>query len=176
VVEVASDDGYVCSTACRAVSAYSGWSRPRTSARWPMPGGIHTEVMFLGDETGIKLADVHSKTDLGGCQQRLHTRPRGRGLQQRATRTGSRHRLRRHRGFPHLLKLIEGPEYNTIYHKHCSYSTLLTTQRVLATSGLTVVDVEELPMHGALCERGPPGPPTPSSSSCSLYGAVGEAP
>ena len=48
MVEVASDDGYVCSTACRAVSAYSGWSRPRTSARWPMPGGIHTEVMFLG--------------------------------------------------------------------------------------------------------------------------------
>jgi hypothetical protein len=49
---------------------------------------------------------------------------------------------------PHLLRLIEGNEYDTIYHEHYSYLTLLTTQRVLAAAGLTVVDVEELSTHG----------------------------
>ena len=49
---------------------------------------------------------------------------------------------------PHLLRLIEGNEYDTIYHEHYSYLSLLTTQRVLAAAGLTVVDVEELSTHG----------------------------
>ena len=49
---------------------------------------------------------------------------------------------------PHLLRLIEGTQYDTIYHEHYPYLTLLTTQRVLAAAGLTVVDVEELPSHG----------------------------
>jgi len=49
---------------------------------------------------------------------------------------------------PHLLRLIEGREYDTIYHEHYSYLSLLTTQRVLAAAGLAVVDVEELPTHG----------------------------
>ena len=49
---------------------------------------------------------------------------------------------------PHLLRLIEGNEFDTIYHEHFCYLSLLTTQRVLAAAGLTVVDVEELPTHG----------------------------
>jgi hypothetical protein len=49
---------------------------------------------------------------------------------------------------PHLQRLIEGRLYDTIYHEHYSYLSLLTTQRVLAAAGLTVVDVEELPTHG----------------------------
>ena len=49
---------------------------------------------------------------------------------------------------PHLQRLIDGRLYDTIYHEHFSYLSLLTTQRVLAAAGLTVVDVEELPTHG----------------------------
>jgi hypothetical protein len=49
---------------------------------------------------------------------------------------------------PHLLRLVESREYDTIYHEHFSYLSLLTTQRVLAEAGLTVVDVEELSTHG----------------------------
>ena len=49
---------------------------------------------------------------------------------------------------PHLLRLIEEGEYDTIYHEHYSYLTLLTTQKVLATAGLVVVDVQELQTHG----------------------------
>ena len=49
---------------------------------------------------------------------------------------------------PHLLRLIEDRLYDTIYHEHYSYLSLITTQRVLAEAGLSVVDVEELPTHG----------------------------
>ena len=55
---------------------------------------------------------------------------------------------------PHLLRLIEGNEYDTIYHEHFSYLSLLTAQRVLAVAGLTVVDIEELPTHGVRCGFG----------------------
>jgi hypothetical protein len=50
--------------------------------------------------------------------------------------------------FPHLLRLIEGRQYDTIYHEHYSYFTLLTAAAVLAAAGLQVVDVVELASHG----------------------------
>ena len=46
--------------------------------------------------------------------------------------------------FPHLLRLIERRQYDTIYHEHFSYLSLLTASRALETAGLRVVDVEEL--------------------------------
>ncbi|MEM1382246.1 MAG: class I SAM-dependent methyltransferase [Pseudomonadota bacterium] len=50
--------------------------------------------------------------------------------------------------FPHLLKLIEQVQFDTIYHEHYSYLSLLAVERVLASAGLRVFDVEELPTHG----------------------------
>ena len=50
--------------------------------------------------------------------------------------------------FPHLLRLIERRQYDTIYHEHFSYLSLLTSSRALATAALRVVDVEELDTHG----------------------------
>lgn len=50
--------------------------------------------------------------------------------------------------FPHLLRLIERNEFDTIYHEHFSYFSLLTTIRILEAHGLRVFDVEELPTHG----------------------------
>jgi SAM-dependent methyltransferase len=50
--------------------------------------------------------------------------------------------------FPHLLKLIEHNEFDTIYHEHFSYFSLLTTVKLLNAHGLRVFDVEELPSHG----------------------------
>ena len=50
--------------------------------------------------------------------------------------------------FPHLLRLIERRQYDTIYHEHFSYLSLLTSSRALATAGLRVVDVDELGTHG----------------------------
>lgn len=50
--------------------------------------------------------------------------------------------------FPHLLRLIERNEFDTIYHEHFSYFSMLATRRILESHGLRVFDVEELPSHG----------------------------
>ena len=50
--------------------------------------------------------------------------------------------------FPHLLRLLEGNQYDTIYHEHYSYLSLRTVQRIAGVAGLEVLDVEELPTHG----------------------------
>src|SRR5439155_15718697 len=50
--------------------------------------------------------------------------------------------------FPHLERLIEERQFDTIYHEHFSYFSLLTARRVFAAHGLKLFDVEELPTHG----------------------------
>jgi hypothetical protein len=50
--------------------------------------------------------------------------------------------------FPHLLRLIEHNEFDTIYHEHFSYFSLLTTVRIMEAHGMKVFDVEELKSHG----------------------------
>jgi SAM-dependent methyltransferase len=50
--------------------------------------------------------------------------------------------------FPHLLRLIEGNQFDTIYHEHYSYLSLGTVDTMFAANGLTVFDVEEHPTHG----------------------------
>ena len=50
--------------------------------------------------------------------------------------------------FPHLLKLIEQTQFDTIYHEHFSYLSLSTVQKIFAHHGLQVFDVQELPTHG----------------------------
>jgi SAM-dependent methyltransferase len=49
---------------------------------------------------------------------------------------------------PHLLRLVENNQFDTIYHEHFSYFSVLTVRRLLAEHGLTVYDVEALPTHG----------------------------
>jgi SAM-dependent methyltransferase len=50
--------------------------------------------------------------------------------------------------FPHLLKLLAGNQFDTIYHEHYSYLSLRVAQRIVARAGLEVVNVEELTTHG----------------------------
>ena len=50
--------------------------------------------------------------------------------------------------FPHLLRLMDGNQFDTIYHEHYSYFSLLVVERIFAAHGLTLYDVEELPTHG----------------------------
>lgn len=50
--------------------------------------------------------------------------------------------------FPHLLRLLDGLQYDTIYHEHFSYFSLSTIDTILRAHGLAVYDVEELPTHG----------------------------
>jgi hypothetical protein len=50
--------------------------------------------------------------------------------------------------FPHLLRLIEQNQFDTIYHEHFSYLSFVTVEKIFAHHGLTLFDVEELPTHG----------------------------
>jgi SAM-dependent methyltransferase len=49
---------------------------------------------------------------------------------------------------PHLMRLLEGNQFDTIYHEHYSYFSLATLVRIFAAHGLAIFDVEELPTHG----------------------------
>jgi hypothetical protein len=49
---------------------------------------------------------------------------------------------------PHLVRLVDGLQFDTIYHEHLSYFTLTSLQPIFESQGLRIVDVEELPIHG----------------------------
>jgi hypothetical protein len=50
--------------------------------------------------------------------------------------------------FPHLMRLIDENQFDTIYHEHYSYFSFTTVERIFAAQGLTLFDVDELPTHG----------------------------
>ena len=50
--------------------------------------------------------------------------------------------------FPHLARLMEETQFDTIYHEHFSYFSFLAVERIFREHGLTIFDVEELPTHG----------------------------
>ena len=147
VVEVASNDGYLLQHVVgRAIRAL-GIEPAGNVAEAAVAKGVPTEILFLGEETGRKIASEYGSADLVVANNVLAHVPDivdfARGLRALVAGDG-----RVSIEIPHLLRLIEGREYDTIYHEHYSYLSLLTTQRVLAAAGLTVIDVEELPTHG----------------------------
>ena len=50
--------------------------------------------------------------------------------------------------FPHLLRTIDGNQFDQVYHEHFSYFSLYSAERIFAAHGLPIYDVEELPTHG----------------------------
>jgi SAM-dependent methyltransferase len=147
VVEVASNDGYLLQHSVALGIRSLGVEPTANTAARAVERGIPTEVTFLGAETGAKIAAAYGPADLVVANNVLAHVPDvvdfARGLRELVAADGIVSIE-----VPHLLRLIEGNEYDTIYHEHFCYFSLLTTQRVLAAAGLTVVDVEELPTHG----------------------------
>lgn len=147
VVEVASNDGYLLQHVVERGIRALGVEPARNVAEAALARGIPTEVAFLGEETGMKIAAEHGPADLVVANNVFAHVPDivdfSKGLRALVAGHGQVSIE-----IPHLYRLIEGREYDTIYHEHYSYLSLLTTQRVLASAGLTVVDVEELPTHG----------------------------
>ena len=109
--------------------------------------GIRTVVEFLGPDTGAAIAAEYGQADLVAANNVFAHVPDIRGF------AAGLRALVKDSGlvtleFPHLLRLIERRQYDTIYHEHFSYLSLLTSSRALETGGLRVVDVEELSTHG----------------------------
>ena len=147
VVEVASNDGYLLQHVRDLGIRCLGIEPAANIAEVARAKGIDTVCEFLGEATGTAVAAEHGRADLVAANNVFAHVPDivdfARGLRALLKDDGTLTIE-----IPHLLRLIEDRLYDTIYHEHYSYLSLLTTQRVLAEAGLTVVDVEELPTHG----------------------------
>jgi SAM-dependent methyltransferase len=147
VVEVASNDGYLLQHFHADGVPVVGVEPAANVAEAARAKGIRTEVRFLGAATGREVADRYGRADLvAGNNVYAHVpdlRDFTAGLAALVKPTGLVTLE-----FPHLLRLIEGRQYDTIYHEHYQYLSLLTATRALATADLVVVDVDELPTHG----------------------------
>lgn len=147
VVEVASNDGYLLQHVRDLGIPRLGIEPAANIAEVARGKGIDTVCEFLGEATGTEVAAAHGKADLVAANNVFAHVPDivdfARGLRALLQDDGTVTIE-----IPHLLRLIEDRLYDTIYHEHYSYLSLLTTQRVLAEAGLTVVDVDELTTHG----------------------------
>ena len=147
VTEVASNDGYLLQHFKAEGIPVLGVEPAANVAEAARARGIPTEVQFLGADTGRQIAKQHGRADLVAANNVFAHVPDIRGF------AAGLRALVKDDGlvtleFPHLLRLIERRQYDTIYHEHYSYLSLLTSSRALATAGLQVVDVEELDTHG----------------------------
>jgi len=147
VTEVASNDGYLLQHFAAAGIPVLGVEPAANVAEAARAKGIRTEVRFLGAETGREIAERYGRADLVAGNNVFAHVPDIRGF------AAGLRALVKDEGtvtleFPHLLRLIERRQYDTIYHEHYSYLSLLTSSRALETAGLRVVDVDELATHG----------------------------
>jgi 2-polyprenyl-3-methyl-5-hydroxy-6-metoxy-1,4-benzoquinol methylase len=147
VTEVASNDGYLLQHFNATGIPVLGVEPAANVAKAAQAKGVRTVVHFLGPETGEAIAAEYGRADLVAGNNVFAHVPDIRGFA-----VGLR-ALVKDTGlvtleFPHLLRLIERRQYDTIYHEHYSYLSLLTASRALAAAGLRVVDVDELGTHG----------------------------
>jgi 2-polyprenyl-3-methyl-5-hydroxy-6-metoxy-1,4-benzoquinol methylase len=147
VTEVASNDGYLLQHFHAAGVPVLGVESAGNVAEAARARGIRTEVRFLGADTGQQIAERYGRADLVAANNVFAHVPDIRGF------AAGLRALVKDSGtvtleFPHLLRLIAGRQYDTIYHEHYSYLSLLTASRALASAGLRVTDVEELGTHG----------------------------
>ena len=147
VTEVASNDGYLLQHFQAAGIPVLGVEPAANVAEAARARGIRTEVQFLGADPGREIAWKYGRADLVVGNNVFAHVPDIKGF------AAGLRALVKDDGmvtleFPHLLRLIERRQYDTIYHEHFSYLSLLTSSRSLETAGLRVVDVDELTTHG----------------------------
>ncbi|MEV4512476.1 class I SAM-dependent methyltransferase [Dactylosporangium sp. NPDC049525] len=147
VAEVASNDGYLLQHFVTAGIPVIGVEPAGNVAAVAREKGIRTEVCFLGPETGESVAAQYGRADLVAANNVYAHIPDIIGFSQGLANLVKPDGLVTLE-FPHLLRLIERRQFDTIYHEHYQYLSLLTASRALAKGGLTVVDVEELGTHG----------------------------
>jgi SAM-dependent methyltransferase len=147
VVEVASNDGYLLQYFVDQNVPVLGIEPAANVARAATEKGVPTLVEFFGEELAGQLVKEGKSADLVLGNNVLAQVPdlNGfvEGLKILLKPTGVLTLE-----FPHLLRLIERNEFDTIYHEHFSYFSLYTTIQILAAHGLRVFDVEELTTHG----------------------------
>ena len=147
VVEVASNDGYLLQYFVQRGVPVLGIEPAGNVAQAALARGVPTVVRFFGQSVASELASEGRRADLVVGNNVLAQVPDLNnfvaGLKTLLKPSGALTLE-----FPHLLRLIEDREFDTIYHEHFSYFSLRTAMRILAAHGLTVFDVEQLSTHG----------------------------
>lgn len=147
VVEIASNDGYLLQYFVEKGIPVLGIEPAANVAEAAVKKGIPTVVKFFGADTARQVATEHGKADLLLGNNVLAHVPKINDF------VAGMKILLKPAGFitmefPHLLRLIEGNQFDTIYHEHFSYLSLMTVEKIFDSHGLTLFDVEELPTHG----------------------------
>jgi len=147
VIEVAANDGYLLRNFVAAGIPCLGVEPTADTAAAAQAQGIAVLREFFGAALGRQLAAQGRQADLIiGNNVYAHVPDINDftvGLKA-ALKPGGTITLE----FPHLLRLITGTQFDTVYHEHFSYLSLYTVQRIFAAQGLRVCDVEQLPTHG----------------------------
>jgi SAM-dependent methyltransferase len=147
VVELGSNDGYLLQYFAGAGIGVLGIEPAENVAEAAREKGIPTRSVFFGTETAASLLDEGLLADLVVGNNVLAQVPDLNGFV-----TGIQ-MLLGPKGVatievPHLMRLVDENQYDTIYHEHFSYFSLITVERIAEKHGLEVFDVQELPSHG----------------------------
>jgi cyclopropane fatty-acyl-phospholipid synthase-like methyltransferase len=147
VFEIASNDGYLLQHFVRKNIPVLGIEPAANVAKVAVAKGVPTVVRFFGVETATDLTRNPGGADLIVGNNVLAHVPDINdfvgGMQVLLKPTGTITME-----FPHLVRLMEQNQFDTIYHEHFSYLSLTTVQRIFNAHGLRVYDVEELTTHG----------------------------
>lgn len=147
IVEVASNDGYLLQYFVDKRIPVLGIEPAANVAQVATRKGVPTIVEFFGTKLAARLAREGRHADLIAGNNVLAQVPdlcdfvAGIKL---LLKPGGVLTLE----FPHLLRLMEGNQFDTIYHEHFSYFSFLTVEKILGAHDLVLFDVEELPTHG----------------------------
>lgn len=146
-VELASNDGYLLQNFVKKGIPALGIEPAANVAKAAVAKGVPTVVKFFGRKTAQEMVSEGRQADLvignnvlaqvpdlndfvGGI--RMILKPQGVATLE----------------FPHLIRLLEENQYDTIYHEHFSYFSFITVERIFAAHDMTLFDVEEIPTHG----------------------------
>ncbi len=147
VIELASNDGYLLQYFVERGIRCLGIEPAANVAAAATERGVPTEVSFFGEAVARAIVDRVGRADLVVGNNVLNQLPdlndfvAGVPLILAADGTATFE-------FPHVLRLLQRNQFDTIYHEHFNYLSLHSAEAIFAAHGLTVVDVEELPTHG----------------------------
>lgn len=147
VVEIASNDGYLLQFFIQKGIPVLGVEPAENVASVARKNGVRTVTRFFSEQTASDLRTEGHRASLIIANNVLAHVPDLNGF------VKGMKLLLGPEGiitveFPSLLKLIEGGQFDTIYHEHFSYFSLCTAEKLFENYGLRIFDVEELPTHG----------------------------
>lgn len=147
VMEIASNDGYLLQHFVNNKIPVLGIEPAANVAKAAIDKGIRTTVKFFGEKTANEVKTEYGSADLLlGNNVLAHVPDINdfvKGMKVLLSETGTITME-----FPHLMKLIQENQFDTIYHEHFSYLSFYTVRQIFAHHGITLFDVDEIPTHG----------------------------